>query len=79
MTLDEVKRHIEKHLPDVALKPVRESLLVENAADLLRVVEFLKEDESLHLNYLSSVTGVDYLSFLECVYHLYSMDKKESV
>ncbi len=77
MTLDEVKQHIEKHLPDVALKPVRESLLVENAADLLRVVEFLKEDESLHLNYLSSVTGVDYLTFLECVYHLYSMDKKE--
>ena len=77
MTLDEVKRHIEQHLPDVTLKPVRESLLVENAADLTRVVEFLKDDESLRLNYLSSVTGVDYLSFLECVYHLYSMEKKE--
>jgi len=67
MTLDEIKRHIEQHLPDVALKPVRESLLVENAADLTRVVEFLKDDGVLQLNYLSSVTGVDYLTFLECV------------
>jgi len=76
MTLDEIKRHIEQHLPDVALKPVRESLLVENAADLTRVVEFLKDDGVLQLNYLSSVTGVDYLTFLECVYHFYSVENK---
>ena len=76
MTLDEVKRHIEKHLPGVALKPVRESLLVENPLDLPRVVAFLKADGVLQLNYLSSVTGVDYLHFLECVYHLYSMENK---
>ena len=76
MTLDEVKRHIEKHLPGVALKPVRESLLVENPLDLPRVVEFLKADLVWPCNYLSSVTGVDYLTFLECVYHLYSMENK---
>jgi len=78
MTLDEIQKHIGKHLPDVALKPVRESLLVENAKDLPRLVQFLKDDASLELNYLSSVTGVDYLSFLECVYHLYSFTKKEN-
>ena len=28
-------------------------------------------------DYLSSVTGVDYLQYLEAVYHLYSVEKKQ--
>jgi len=76
MTTEEIKILIEKALPGVKLKLVRDSILVENAPDLTRVAKFLKEDPALRFDYLSSVTGSDYLTFLESVYHLYSMEKK---
>ncbi|HTL47308.1 MAG TPA: NADH-quinone oxidoreductase subunit C [Verrucomicrobiae bacterium] len=76
MKTEEIKALIEKALPGVKLKLVRESLLVENAADLPRVAKCLKEDPALKFDYLSSVTGADYLTYLESVYHLYSMEKK---
>lgn len=37
---------------------------------------FLKENPEYALDYLSCVTGVDYKEYLECVYHLYSLQKK---
>ena len=76
MNTAEIKSAIEKAIPGVALKPVRDSLLIENPADLPKVAKFLKESESFRLDYLCSVTGTDYLQFLESVYHLYSMEKK---
>jgi NADH:ubiquinone oxidoreductase subunit C len=39
-------------------------------------VTFLKESPDFRMDYLSSVTGADYLQFLESVYHLYSMALK---
>ena len=62
-------------MPGVSLKPIRDSLLVENPLDLPKVAGFLKTSE-LKMDYLSSVTGVDYVQHLESVYHLYSMEKK---
>lgn len=76
MKTEEIKTLIEKALPGIKLKLVRESILVENAADLPRVAKFLRDDAALRFDYLSSVTGADYLTFLESVYHLYSMEKK---
>jgi len=63
-------------LPDVKLRRIRDSILLENPEDLPRVALFLKESPVFLLDYLSSVTGADYLTFLESVYHLYSMAKK---
>ena len=71
-----LKAKIEKALPGTVLKLVRESILLENPADLLKVAAFLKNDSELKFDYLSSLTGADYLEFLESVYHLYSMEKK---
>ena len=76
MNLEDIKAKIEKALAGVSLKTVRESLLIEKPSDLPKVVQFLKEDPDLRLDYLSSVTGADYLTFLESVYHLYSIEKK---
>lgn len=76
MNLAEIKTAIEKAVPGAALKPVRDSLLIENPADLPKIAKFLKETESFRLDYLCSVTGADYLQYLESVYHLYSMEKK---
>ncbi|HOW87803.1 MAG TPA: NADH-quinone oxidoreductase subunit C [Candidatus Omnitrophota bacterium] len=74
--VSEVKKELEARLPDVKLRAVGNSLLVENPDDLPRVALFLKENPKFLLDYLSSVTGADYLSYLESVYHLYSMAKK---
>ena len=75
MTLIDIKSLIESAVPGIALKIVRESLLVENPADLPRAAAFLKNSD-LKMDYLSSVTAADYLQFLETVYHFYSMEKK---
>ena len=43
----------------------------------LQIAKFLKESPDYLLDYLSCVTGVDYKTHLEVVYHLYSVEKKE--
>lgn len=75
MKIEDLKTQLEAKLPGVPLKVVRESLLIENPADLPKVASYLKNSD-LQLDYLSSVTGADYLDYLESVYHLYSMAKK---
>ena len=75
--IEDIKKELETRLPDVKLRLVRDSLLIENPEDLLRVTLFLKESPKFLLDYLSSVTGADYLSYLESVYHLYSMAQKK--
>jgi NADH:ubiquinone oxidoreductase subunit C len=75
MDINVVKSAIEKALPGTALKLVRDTLLVENPQDLVKVAQFLKTSE-FKLDYLSSVTAADYLQFLETVYHFYSMELK---
>ena len=75
MKIEDLKTQLEAKLPGVPLKVVRESLLIENLKDLPKVASYLKNSD-LQLDYLSSVTGADYLDYLESVYHLYSMTKK---
>lgn len=74
--IEAIQKEIEARLPDVKLRRIRDSILLENPEDLPRVALFLKESPVFLLDYLSSVTGADYLTFLESVYHLYSMAKK---
>lgn len=76
MTPAEIKTKMEAALPGIAVRLVRESLLIENPADLPRTAKFLKESPEFKFDYLSSVTGADYLDYLESVYHFYSMEKK---
>jgi NADH:ubiquinone oxidoreductase subunit C len=76
LSIEEVKKELETRLPDVKLRTVRDSLLIENSEDLPRIALFLKENPLFLLDYLSSVTGADYLDYLESVYHFYSMAKK---
>ena len=78
MKIEELKTQLEAKLPGVVLKQVRDSLLVENPADLPKVASYLKNSD-LKIDYLSSVTGADYLDYLESVYHLYSMTHKTSL
>ena len=47
--------------------------------DLLKVMEAAKEDERLAFDFLRSLSGVDHLTDLEVVYHLYSYRHGHSV
>ena len=74
---DDIKKELEARLPDVKFRLVRDTILIENPEDLTQVALLLKESPRFRLDYLSSVTGADYLSYLESVYHFYSMEKNQ--
>lgn len=76
MNAQEVKQLLEKNFSGIKLKLVRDTILIENPEDLTRVAAFLKTAPAYKFDYLSCVTGADYLTYLECVYHLYSMEDK---
>ncbi len=76
MDIEKVKIDIQKGAGPIALKTVRQSLLVEKPADLTAAAQFLKDSPDYRMDYLSSVTAADYLDYLETVYHFYSMEKK---
>lgn len=78
MMYETIKTKLEKEFPGIKCRIVRKSLLLEDARDLPKVAGFLKKHEDYRLDYLSSLTGVDYLNYLEAVYHLYSMEKKRA-
>lgn len=72
-----IQELLSKEFPDIKFKKVKDSLLLENPEDFLNVSSFLKNHPDLKMDYLSSITGVDYLNFLECVYHFYSVSLKK--
>jgi NADH-quinone oxidoreductase subunit C len=58
----------DRHLPTLTIKP-----------DHWReVAEFVKTHEELRLNYLSNLSGVDYETHMETVYHVVSLETKDS-
>lgn len=52
------------------------TLLVKKE-DLLEVCRYLKEEPELDFNHLMVLTAVDYLSFFEVVYYLYSISNRQ--
>lgn len=76
MDIEKVKTDIQKATGVSALKTVRQSLLIENTAELTKVAQFLKDSPAYRMDFLSSITAADYIDFFENVYHLYSVEKK---
>ena len=70
-------RLLQEVMPGVTFT-VRETPLDETVTisrdDFSRVMETLKTDPRLHFDYLRCLSGADYLSELETVYHLYSFE-----
>ena len=77
MNIQEVTDDLAKNIPGLDASVEGESLIVPKEK-LLAVTRFLKENEKYRMDYVSCVTGVDYLAkgYLESVSHLYSMEKK---
>ena len=74
-TIEQIKTDIESRT-GTSLVPEGSSLVVPKEK-IEAVGTFLKNDPDYQMDYLSSLTGVDYKEHLEVVYHLYSMGKKE--
>lgn len=73
-SLEEIKKDIESRTS--AQIAIEADALVIPKEKLLEVAMFLKGNPEYQMDYLSSVTGVDYTTHLETVYHLYSVAKK---
>jgi NADH-quinone oxidoreductase subunit C len=82
MTPEELKAFVEGKLP-AAKVSVEKGALVVDRASLVDVMKLLRDAPQTRLDFLSSVTGVDWLGppksptpCLEVVYHLYSVEKR---
>ncbi len=77
MNIEEIKSDLVSNVPGLELQVEGESFIVPKEK-LLQVARYLKEDSKYQMDYVSCVTGVDYLAkgYLESVNHLYSMEKK---
>ena len=75
-SLEEIQKKLEAGIPGAKLQLEGNSFVVDRAS-LLDVSRFLKENDTFRMDYVSCITGVDYREYLECVYHLYSMEKRQ--
>lgn len=74
----DVAKKIEEKFPGCVAEVAAEGLLVEAEA-LLEVATYLKNTPGLDFDYLTAVSGVDYLDYLEVVYHLTSIEHNHSL
>lgn len=77
-----VGRLFQAVLPDVEFgvveTPLNETLTI-GRDDFVKVMDAAHTDERLSFDYLRCLSGVDYLTELETVYHLYSFRRKHTV
>ena len=74
----DVAELIAEHIPQAVVEASDEWVIIRPDL-LLQVAQFLKATPGLEFNYLNCVTGVDYLDYLEVVYHLTSMEHNHSL
>ena len=72
---------VAERLQDVAagVTASTEGEIRVEAESLVAVCRYLKETPDLAMDYLSSITGVDYLESFEVVYHLTSLTHNHSL
>jgi len=74
----DIAKQIEKKFPGGVVESAAESLLVE-AESLLEIAAYLKNTPGLDFDYLTAVSGVDYLDCFEVVYQLTSLEHNHSL
>jgi len=74
----DVAELIAEHIPQAVVEASDEWVIIRPDL-LLQVAQFLKATPGLEFNYLNCITGVDYLDYLEVVYHLTSMEHNHSI
>ena len=73
-SLEEIKKDIESRTSAQII--IEADSLIVPKEKLLEVALLLKGNPEYMMDFLSCLTGVDYTTHLEAVYHLYSMSKK---
>lgn len=84
--LELVVSHIKEHVSEAALEDAylnelnghMPTIIIHNH-NWLRTAELLRTDEQLQFSYLRNVSGVDYETHLEVVYHLVSLQTKREL
>jgi NADH-quinone oxidoreductase subunit C len=74
----EVAEKIEEHLPGAVVEAGENSILL-NSESVLDICRFLNQTAGLDFDYLTNLTAVDYLDYIEVVYHLASMKHNHSL
>ncbi len=74
----DIAKQVAERIPGAVIES-SDSWIVVKPELLLQVVQFLNTTPSLNFNYLNCITGVDYLDYIEVVYHLTSMDHNHSL
>ena len=74
----EVAEKIGAQLPGVVVEHDETAILIKSDS-VHDVCQFLYQTSGLDFNYLTNLTGVDYLDYLEVVYQLLSMKHNHSV
>ncbi|MBI2303887.1 MAG: NADH-quinone oxidoreductase subunit C [Chloroflexi bacterium] len=69
--------YIQAQFPDTAVTVEGEAVVMDKEA-WLEVSRFLKDNPTLDMNYLACISSVDYLDYLEVVYHLLSIKHNHS-
>ena len=72
LVVQDVAKHIQKTMPD-AITHCDNNALWVNPNDVLQVCQFLHDSDELALDFLNSITGVDYIDHFEIIYHLTSV------
>ena len=74
----EVAEEMEKQLPGSVVQYDKNAIIVKSES-LSQVCRFLNRSPGFDFDYLVDLTGVDYLDYLEMVYHLVSMKHNHSL
>lgn len=74
----EAAKRIGEQLPGAIIGHDDSTILVESNS-ILEVCRYLKQTSGLDFDYLVNLTGVDYLDYLEVVYHLASLKHNHSL
>ena len=74
----DVAELIAEHIPQAVVEATDVWVIIRPDL-LLQVSQFLKATPGLEFNYLNCITGLDYLDYLEVVYHLTSMEHNHSL
>ena len=75
---EKIAGKIEKKFPGSVVESTADSLLVR-AESLLEVAGYLKSTPGLDFDYLTAITAVDYLDYLEVIYQLTSLRRNHSL
>lgn len=69
---------LEQKFPGAVIQAAEEYILLKSSS-LLDVCRYLKNTPAMGFDYLTCLSGVDYLDYLEVVYHLTSLTNNHSL